>query len=180
MCYISQRSWSSLVIDLWLKLFNPTLKQSQPRHVTFPKPSVINGKAGYNERSEGRGSSLLHVGTPVCNRLSSCTSSSSDWTTGVFDPSSLEAWLSQVEFEEVDNIRVLISQGSEILKDMSFLRNPSSFMSVWPRAGEEIYNLLTMEFYDNSTRFLLRSEPHGFNIQWVTVSFETSLLFGYQ
>lgn len=103
--------------------------------------------------------------------------------TGVFDPSSLDAWLSQVEFEEVDNKRVLISQGSEILKDTSFLRSPSSFMSVWPSAGEEIYYLLTMEFYgilQDFTKFLVRSEPHSFNIQCVTVSFDTSLLIGYQ
>lgn len=167
-------SWRSLV-DWFMA------KTTQPNPETLSKLSVINRKAGYNERAEGRGSfaALLAVRTPVCNRLSSCTSSSSDWTTGVFDPSSLEAWLSQVELEEVDNIRVLISQVSEILKDTSLLRNPSSSISVWPSAGEEMDYLFIMEFFFFFfTRFLsvvmLRSEPHGFNIQWVTNSYDTS------
>lgn len=132
-------SWRSLV-DWFMA------ETTQPNPETLSKLSVINKKAGYNERAEGRGSFAALLQTPVCNRLSSCTSSSSDWTTGVFDPSSLEAWLSQVELEEVDNIRVLISQVSEILKDTSLLRNPSSSISVWPRAGKEMDYLFIMEF----------------------------------
>lgn len=79
----------------------------------------------------------LHVGVPVCRKRSSCTSSSSDWMTGVFDPSSLDAWLSQVELEEVDNMRALNSLESGIPEGVRFLRKSSS-TSVWLKTGEEM------------------------------------------
>ncbi len=145
------------------------MKQSQPRHVTLPKRSVINEKAVYNERADCSFVASLTVAAPVLKRLSSCSSSSSDWTTGVFDPSSLEAWLSQVELEEVDNIRIWSHKGQKSSRTRHF----SSIHPLLCQCGQELekkwlFNLLRQNSSLRHFNYKCRiSELHGFNIQWV-------------